>query len=481
MTGAMSKKRSANAMAAQRAPKPFPAAASKSKQDWRPLWLCLGLGLLILIPYANSFRAGLLFDSDILVRQDSRLRALNRVNIEQILTRSYWWPSQESILYRPLTTLSYLFNYTVLGNGESVGGYHAVNFLLHWTNACLVLLIVRRLAGRLDVGAVTAALFAVHPVNTESVTNVVGRADLLAGLCVLFGGWCYLRARTTGARKRWWLAAMGATACLGVLAKENAVMIVAFVVLYDFLWRWPLVETSNWNEKLKTALKEFREGYAALIPSLLLIWLIRRWMVNSAPFAGEHFVDNPLMRAAPFQGFMTAMGVIGRYLKLLFFPRTLSSDYSFNQIPLYGTPGDSGAGSVALVSLIVVTLLFGAAVWVRRQRLLAWSVLFLFVMMLPTSNLLVTIGSIMAERFLYLPSIGFCAVAALALCRLGEALGSFTAWSPASPGIIHWMLPVIAISVLGFRTFLRNADWHDDLSLWKSTVAASPGSFKAHM
>jgi tetratricopeptide (TPR) repeat protein len=459
-------------------------SATGSTEEWRPqLWLCLGLALLILIPYANSFSAGLLFDSDSLIRQDSRLRGLNSANIEQIFTHNYWWPSQESDLYRPLTTLSYLFNYTVLGNHENVFGYHAVNFLLHWLNACLVLLIVRRLAARWDVAALTASLFAVHPVNTEAVTNVAGRADLLATFCVLFGGWCYLRALDSRERKNTWLAIMGVVACLGVLAKENAVMIVAFIALFDFLWRWPLLSANDWRGKLKAALEELGvKGYAALIPALTLLWLIRRWVIRSTPVFGQQFVDNPLVGAAPFQGFMTAMSVIGRYLKLLVYPRTLSGDYSFNQIPLYGTPGNSAGLVIALFSIATVALLLTAAVWLRRgQKFFCWSVLFLLVMMLPTSNLFLTIGSIMAERFLYLPSIGFCAMAAVAFCAAGEMLGSYAAFKPRVMSIVYWTLPAVAISLLGVRTFLRNADWHDDLGFWKSTVAASPSSFKAHM
>ena len=141
------------------------------------LWLFLGLGLLILIFYANSFSAGLLFDSEVIIKTDPRLRGLNWINLRNIFTRNYWWPTDESVLYRPLTTLTYLLNYSILGNGENAGGYHLLNFLLHWANAWLVFLIIRRLAGRLDVAALAAALFAVHPVNTEAVTNVVGRAD----------------------------------------------------------------------------------------------------------------------------------------------------------------------------------------------------------------------------------------------------------------------------------------------------------------
>ncbi|HYR43984.1 MAG TPA: hypothetical protein VER98_13225, partial [Terriglobia bacterium] len=435
----------------------------------RQLWLCLGLGTLILIFYANSFTAGLLFDSEIIIKMDPRLRGVNWINLQNILTRNYWWPTDESILYRPLTTLTYLFNYSILGNGENGGGYHLLNFLLHWANAWLVFLIVRRLAGRLDVAALAAALFAVHPLNTEAVTNVVGRADLLATLCVLFGGWCYLLSTLPDARKKTWLALMSAAACLGVLAKENAVMLVGFVVLYDFFWRWPLLKRGNWRERLKTLVQDSWQSYAALIPGLLLMLLIRRWVMSATMVFEEFFLDNPLVGAGPFERFMTAMGVIGRYLKLLIFPRMLSTDYSFNQIPLFGT-GNSGSDAIAWISVVVVAMLLSAAIYLRgRQRIFSWGMLFFFIMLLPTSNLILTIGSIMAERFLYLPSIGFCAASAVVLCAIGEKLK------------LRRALPVIVICALGIRTFVRNADWQDDLSLWNSTAAASPQSYKAHM
>src|SRR5437868_84896 len=84
------------------------------------LWPCLILGLLILIVYSNSFTARLVFDNATAIRDDPRLRAINATNLEKIFTENYWWPSQESLVYRPVTTLSYLFNYTILGNGERV-------------------------------------------------------------------------------------------------------------------------------------------------------------------------------------------------------------------------------------------------------------------------------------------------------------------------------------------------------------------------
>ena len=424
------------------------------------LWLCLGLGLLILIFYSNSFTAGLLFDSEIIIKMDPRLRSLNLVNLQNIFTRNYWWPNDDSTLYRPVTTLSYLFNYTILGNGESVTGYHVLNLLLHWVNAWLVFLIVRRLSNRTEIAALTAAVFAIHPVNTEAVTNVVGRADLLAAFSVLFGAWCYLRAAAPGTNRARWLALMGTVACLGVMSKENAVVIAAFVAIYDFLWQ---------RSSLKTFFKESWPGYVALLPGLLLILLIRLWISSTTTVFEEHFLDNPLIGVSRLQRVMTAIGIAGRYLKLLIFPWRLSSDYSFNQIPVYGT-GNAGSDTMAWVSLVLMALLLAGVIYFRkRQRLISWGIFFFFAMLLPTSNAIVTIGSIMAERFLYLPSVGLCAAAAVILCAISAK------WKPA------WVLAILVICSLGVRTFVRNSDWKDDTALWGSTVAASPDSYKAHM
>src|SRR5262249_48161724 len=157
---------------------------------------------------------------------------------------------------------------------------------------------------RLDVAVLTACLFAVHPVNTEAVTNVVGRADLLSTLCILLGGWCYLRAALPGSSKWRWRVALSVIGCLGVLAKENGLMLVGFVALYDILWRFPLVQLGTWRQCFKTVFRKFGQDYIALLPGVVLIWLIRRWMMSSAMVFEDFFTDNPLIGAAPFQRFM---------------------------------------------------------------------------------------------------------------------------------------------------------------------------------
>ena len=446
-----------------------------------PLVPVLGLCALAGLAYANSFSGELFFDNATIIGSDPRIHAWSAENLRLILTKDYWWPLG-SDLYRPLTTLSYLFNYAILGSGENAISYHVVNLLLHAANALFVLLIVWRLAGRLDTAWTAAALFVVLPVNSEAVTNVVGRADLLAALGVLAGGWCYLRAaEVRGGRRTAWLVATGVVACLAVLSKENAIAIVAFVVLYDWLWRWPAAPGTGRRPRLVPAGREGFTGWLALVPAVVLLLTVRWWISSAALGGGPPFSDNPIAHAPPWVGWLTAIKVLGRYLLLLVFPRTLSADYSYNQIPLYGDADRWQEDALAWVSLAVVAGLAVAAVWRRSAPLLTWSVLWFLLALLPTSNLLVSIGTIMAERFVYLPSVGFCVVAALALNGVGRWLRERpSAGHPRWSVTLGWLPVLIVVVLFAGRTYARNSDWREELPFWRSTLAAAPNSHKAH-
>ena len=149
------------------------------------------------------FGAGFVMDNRGLILEDSRVRAATAENVSLIFGHTYWWPYGESGLFRPLTTLSYLFNYAILGNGERPAGYHWINYGLHAVNVLLVYALGLRLLGEWRRAAWIAALWAVHPVITESVTNIVGRADLLAGVGVLGGLLLYLKSTDHSGWRRW--------------------------------------------------------------------------------------------------------------------------------------------------------------------------------------------------------------------------------------------------------------------------------------
>src|SRR5271169_2153663 len=140
----MSPKKPSSVSVAREPQQPDAEAAPKTK-----LWPSVGflphvaiafvLGAVVLFTYCNTlYNTGFALDNKFIILEDPRLREANQTNLHLIFTQDYWWPKAVSGLYRPLTTLSYLFNYSTLGNASHAAGYHWISFFLHWANTALV-------------------------------------------------------------------------------------------------------------------------------------------------------------------------------------------------------------------------------------------------------------------------------------------------------------------------------------------------------
>src|SRR5579863_9981402 len=216
-------------------------AAPRAWWRFRHMLAAALLSAAVLAAFSNSFSAGFVFDSKPILLQDPRIREATAGNLALIFQHTYWWPTGEAGLYRPLTTLSYLLNYAILGNRDDPAGYHWINLLLHLANVLLVYVLATRLIGRFWPALFVAALWAVHPLHAESVTNLVGRADLLAATAVLGGLWLYLKStETTGGRRLAWLVGLALVSAVGFFSKESAVVVVGVIALFEFAW---------WNER----------------------------------------------------------------------------------------------------------------------------------------------------------------------------------------------------------------------------------------
>ena len=170
--------------------------AGATGRTWRRQgFRLLAIWGLVLVAYSNSFQAALVFDNASVIGADPRIRAATPENVEFILTGRYWYVNTSAGLYRPFTTFSYLLNYAVLGNGPRPAGYHIVNFVLHEVNVALVYALGVLVFGETAPALALAAIWGLHPLLTESVTNIVGRADLLAALGVLAGLLCHVKRR----------------------------------------------------------------------------------------------------------------------------------------------------------------------------------------------------------------------------------------------------------------------------------------------
>lgn len=258
-------------------------------RKWRPHLLRLVLlWIVVLAAYSNSFDARLTFDNVPIISGDPRIREANSSNVDRILSEEYWYKHNDTGLYRPLTTLSYLFNYAVLGEGTDPSGYHWINFALHGINVSLVYALGLLIFGEATWALILAAIWGLHPLLTESVTNIVGRADLLAAFGVLAGLFCHTRATfATGRRRVAWLAGLVAAQAIGLFSKESAAVLPGVMLMSDLVWR----ERSSWKQRWP--------GYAVLALPIGVFFHLRSHVDSHLVI---NFADNPLIAAGILDG-----------------------------------------------------------------------------------------------------------------------------------------------------------------------------------
>ncbi len=301
---------------------------------------------------------------------------------------------------------------------------------------------------------------------------------------------------------------------IGVFCKETGIVVLGVLMLYDFTFRIRQ-KHPNWFINLVSNFWDFAlKGYVALAAPILAMLYTRSWVFGNLRPPELPWVDNPLVMSGVgfWQARLTAIKVIGEYFWLLLWPQVLSCDYSYNQIPIVNWHFNTFEDWKAVIALVaVVTVILVAVRNYHRNKPLFFFVFFFFGTLLPTSNLFPKmgeplfenwhifswhllnwpvvketwcIGSIMAERFLYMPLIGFagCVVIAVyAICRQMVPQLDVSTWAQRI-----WLQVVArtALSLMvvayGARSFLRNPDWDDDETLWTKAVQACPNSFKTH-
>lgn len=412
----------------------------------RRFLLPLVLAAVAVIPFLNSLHGDFVFDDLEIVRDNPFVNG--RVSATGLLT----WSHESATWYRPLTMFTYAANHRI---GAEPFGFHLVNVLLHAVVSVEVFYLARGFVPS-AAAAVTALLFAVHPIHTEAVSNIVGRAELLAAAFVLASLLAFRRgAGAAPGGRLWWrgLSVLAFTAAL--LSKESAISAIPMLVLLH-LW-------IRRERKLGPLLDGITPFLASAAAYLAVRWLVLGALTLPQP---PQFLDNPLAHVSASARLQTALVVLWDYLALLAVPWQLSADYSYNAVPLVVSPADPRFVA-ALVGWALIALTVSAAA--RRTAVPLVSVLFFVLPLLLTANVLVPIGTIKAERLLYLPSLGWC-------LALGWLIGS---WSQAQPR--RALVALLAVSaVLALRTWVRNHDWRDSVSLFEATTRAVPASAKAH-
>jgi Flp pilus assembly protein TadD len=408
--------------------------------------------LLATLPYIGTLSNGFVFDDRAVVEGNPALQSLH--DAPKLLLSPYW--SGEGIsnrLYRPATTLSFALNRALLGSAPA--GYHLINLILHGLVAWMVFCLLEALFGSVALALAAAALFAVHPLLSEAVAGVVGRAELLSALGLL--GALRLDRLQAPSPRRLVVALMAVAFFLALLAKENALALPLILLLTDAVVGRP--------EGVKRGARALElaalAGVVAIYLALRLAALGRLMEPGAIPP-----IDNPAAGLPAAQRVATALALIPRYGALFVFPSQLSADYSAAQIAPVSGLADPGA----LAGLAVVT---GLTIFALRARhrfpALAWGLGFSGCAFALVSNLAFPIGTLFAERLMYLPAVGMCAVcgglaALLAAKRLRATLA----------------ILAVLLTLLAGRTYVRARDWKDDFSLFLAAERVSPRSSKVH-
>ncbi len=525
--------------------------------------------LLALVPvctFLNALYNGFVYDDIGIIEDNYFIRSFH--NICKIFSKDYFQLSHE-LTYRPVVTLSYFIDYAVWHLNPF--GYHLTNIILHTINTLLLYFLLVWLIRIRSAALLSSLIFSIHPCITETVNAIGYREDLLVALFSFLSCLCLIRSsqgylashgnkfshlslqgeKTTEnknqflrASTKWRVWSYYALSLifyfLGLFSKETAVVIPMFILLYWALcmrrnlftthtiqrktMTSPALLLSNDSKSFQPSKREwfyyfinYYLGY--ILISLFYLWI--RFSVRKNPLE----VSVGYIKGSIAINFMTMVKILASYIKLMFLPVHLNADYTIAPV-LYAFDTSFIISVILLVAIGIIifkfintTISFPDS---SRDRIYILFMLCFFISLLPVLNI-VPIGHIMAERYLYLPVAGFCAIiGGLLLCRFPvykqqeeQSENIYNIHDPVSCGLqvaipkaeryrepnkirnsdsgfseipertsvkYAIIIPLILIICVLFttRTFLRNRDWKNEYTFWTKILKEQPQNYDAH-
>lgn len=411
----------------------------------------VGLGVLA---YANSFGVPFLFDDLTSIPNNPNIRSL------WPLSDAVKAPPQVTVAGRPIVSLSLALNYAF--DGLNVRGYHAFNLAVHLVSALLLSAIVRRtLAGRgygdaapwLGLG--TASLWMLHPLQTEAVTYVVQRTELLMGVFYLLTLYGAIRGWTEGRRGWFFVAAL--SSALGMASKEAMASAPLIVLLYDRVF-------------VSGSFRSAWRRHAPLHTALAATWLVLAAYVGAGARSGT--VGFSLgWSAADY--LRTQAGVIVWYLRLALWPHPLSFLYD-------DWPRATAIAEVWPQALFLATAVAGSAWSAGRGGAAGFLGAWFFLLLAPSSSVVPIVTEIAAEHRMYLPLAAVVTGVVLGGYRLAAVAVERGAVERATVRALG--MGAVGAVVVGYvlATAARNRDYASEFVLWRDVIAKRPGSAIAH-
>ena len=404
--------------------------------------------------YANTLSNGFVNDDEHQVLRNPWITDVRF--IPDIFSKSVWsfLPGAKiADYYRPLMHVVYLINYHLFG--FQAWGFHLVNVLFHVGNTVVVVLLTARLTGFVDTHGsrgrdwvsafvlsspfVAGLLFATHPVHTEAVAWIASIPELSFTLFYLLSFYLYV---APGGGRRSWMPSV-ALFCLALLCKETAITLPALLVAYDTAFR---------RSERSTADRLLRYAPYLLVAAAYLV--LRQHVLSQSPVRTD-----PLSDLSSYQVIINVGRLFGAYAGKLLLPVNLNFWHSFRPIMSVVTP--EGFLSLAVGGG------FLAALWVswRKDRLSFLCLSLSLIPLAPAFYISTLPGKSFAERYFYLPSVGFVILAAVFLQRVASLRRARRA---AVFGL------VVTATLYAIGTMRRNLVWRDAYTLYSDTVSKSP-------
>lgn len=409
-----------------------------------------------LLAYVNSVPNSFVWDDTLLVTGNPDIRSLR--NIPRLFI-SGPFSAIGGNFYRPVQFISYAIDHSFWGLNPF--GYHLTNMLIHIANAALVYVLFSTLTGRRKAAFAAALVFVVHPINTEAVTYISGRADLLAAffmysslllLCSDTSFSSSPRPPTGGeGRVREFLSLL--FFALSLLSKEAALALPLLALLCLFAYRAGETTGGDGQAPGSGSSRHFSAGVLILFLTSLAYLIVRAFLRATGV---EYSPPGPYSFAMRF---LTSFKVILMYLRLLALPYPLTME---RIVPMES----SLFSTAAVLSLLAVLTILACAVAVRRRApVVSFGIAWFFIALLPYMNWF-PLNAEMAEHWLYIPSVGIFLLVAIALERV-------------APGWVFHIALAAILACLSCLTIARNLDWRDEETIYTVTTVRSPGSPRA--
>ena len=413
---------------------------------------------LVLAAYFNALPNDFIWDDHFLIRDNLYIK--NFRHFFDIF-KTYLASSSGNVnnFYRPIQELSYMIDYSLWGYHPF--GFHLTNIILHGLCAIAVYLLSLRVLKNSLAAFIAGALFGIHPINTEAVTYVAGRADSLFLLFLLLSFILFLKSLEYLKKENRLPLGLYTFSIffyiLSILSKEIGLVFPALLLLY----LWTFTTSPAARHKLSLLVMPF----GAVI---LLYALARKTILNFSHTA-------PLFLMAKFnltERLLIAFKAFCGYLYLFIVPLGLHMERSVRFARSIVEPKTLGA--VLVMGILV--LLIGRSY--KHSKKVFFAGMWFLIGLLPVSNI-IPLNSFMAEHWVYLSSIGIYMMAGLGVANI-----FYRDFSPRVPAVVK-MTTIVILSAggayFGFLTFQRNKDWKDEITFFKNTLTYAPDNARLHL